>query len=272
MRAPLAFAALAALVTPACAPTLAAPGEDSRFLADFPECPYEWLTMVEGSSRASLYMAAVREGGDAMVNAHENRQGNRTWRSTSEPRWRGSAIKLLDPACQLDASAVTQSPSASEHEILAAAIGYYNGVIIWTTHLGEGVIAIDVRPATVPNRRGPQLDPDRAAHAHPELLRQVAADLGSPVGEREPVECRPVEDPRGAYCTPAVAAAVIGVGRLVHDGDHAQVEVRAWYPWEGPRQLAEMRGGQLSERGDLLTLERVDGEWRVVNLRGLFIS
>jgi hypothetical protein len=82
----------------------------------------------------------------------------------------------------------------------------------------------------------------------------------------------PVEDPRGAYCTPAVAAAVIGVGRLVHDGDHAQVEVRAWYPWEGPRQLAEMRGGQLSERGDLLTLERVDGEWRVVNLRGLFIS
>jgi hypothetical protein len=102
MRPPLAFAALAALVAAACAPTLAAPGEDARFLADFPECPYEWLAMVTGSSRASLYMAAVREGGDAVVKAHEDRQGNQTWRSSSrpQPRWQGSAIKLLDPRCQ----------------------------------------------------------------------------------------------------------------------------------------------------------------------------
>jgi hypothetical protein len=219
-------------------------------------------------------MAAVREGGDAVVNAHEDRQGNQTWRSSSrpQPRWQGSAIKLLDPACRLDGSTAAQSPTTEEREILVAAIGYYQGVIIWTTHLGEGVVAVDVRPSTVPNRRGPQLDPERAAHAHPEVLRQVAADLGSPVGAREPVECRPMEDPRGAYCTPAVAAAVIGVGHLVYDGNHAQVEVRTWCPWEGPRGLAELRGGQLNERGDLLTLERVDGEWRVVNLRGLFIS
>jgi hypothetical protein len=125
MRSPLAFAALAALVAAACAPTLAAPGEDGRFLADFPECPYEWLTMVRGSSRASLYMAAVREGGDAVVNAHEIAAGNRAGvRHRRQPRWQGSAIKLLDPACQLDGSTVTHSPSAPEHEILAAAIGY----------------------------------------------------------------------------------------------------------------------------------------------------
>jgi len=178
-------------------------------------------------------------------------------------------LSAVTTAC---AAAVTQSPSVQEREILVAAIGYYQGVIIWTTNLADSVIAVDVRSATVPNRRGPELDPDRAVHAYPEVLRQVAADLGSPVGDPEAVECRPVADPRGAYCSPAGAAAVIGVGRLVQDGNHAQVEVRAWYPWEGPRQLTEVRGGQLNERGDLLTLERIDGEWRVVSLRGLFIS
>lgn len=274
MRAPLTLAALAALVAAACAPTLAAPGEDTRFLADFPECPYEWLVMVRGSSRASLYMAAVREGGDAVVNAHEIPAGQRAGRTraTQQPRWQGSAIKLLDPACQLDGASVTQSPSTTEREILTAAIGYYQGHIASTRNLADSVIAIDVRPARVSTPSGPPLDPNRAAHAEPHVLREVAADLRSPVGDPEAVECRPVEDPRGAYCSPIGAAAVVSVGRILVEDGRAQVELRAWLPSELPRVRAARPEGRLGERGDLVALEKVDGEWTVTSHRGLFVS
>jgi hypothetical protein len=176
---------------------------------------------------------------------------------------------LWDVIYEVDRAGISEP----DVEMLEAAIAYYRHHLFRSsTQLADSVLAVDTLPARATTFRGPPLDPMRAVHAPSDLLKEVAARIGSPIRSPADTECRPVDDPRGAYCSVIGAAGVVGVGRILVEGDHAQVEVRAWLPSELPRQRADIPEGRLRESLDVISLERVGGEWKAVSIRPLAIS